>query len=169
MTRRDVIRERINKIDPYKKYTHNAIGFSQLFADVYKYHCRFNRNAGKWFYYDGKTWQADLRSCETMKYLKEFVGLLKQYAIANACAPYYMDWIGKLSGFYYRDHMIKDSSPHHYFDSSECDNNPMLLNCQNGTLCLETFTLKPHNPNDKLTKISNVSFDQNAQAPRWLG
>lgn len=48
------------------------------------------------------------------------------------------------------------------------DAQPMLFNCENGTIDLTTGLLKPHNRADLLTKRSNVSFDAAAECPRWL-
>jgi len=51
---------------------------------------------------------------------------------------------------------------------NEFDTNLMLFNCHNGTLDLRTGELKPFNPNDKMTKISEVIFDKDAKCPKWL-
>jgi len=47
------------------------------------------------------------------------------------------------------------------------DANPMLLNCQNGTVNLQTRTLQPHDPNDFLTKICNCDYDTHAGYVVW--
>jgi putative DNA primase/helicase len=50
---------------------------------------------------------------------------------------------------------------------AEFDHNPWMLNCQNGTLDLETGELRPHDRGNLLTKISPVSFDPDAECPEW--
>ena len=47
----------------------------------------------------------------------------------------------------------------------EFDRNNDLFNCRNGTLNLKTFEFKNHDPNDILTKISNVHYDPEATSP----
>src|SRR5438105_220669 len=47
------------------------------------------------------------------------------------------------------------------------DNNPWLLNCCNGTLDLQTGTLREHRREDFLTKLCPVAFDVDATCPRW--
>ena len=43
MTRQDTVRVNLKKIDPFFNYPKNSIGFSKLFAEVYKDFCRYNR------------------------------------------------------------------------------------------------------------------------------
>jgi putative DNA primase/helicase len=47
------------------------------------------------------------------------------------------------------------------------DRNPWLLNCQNGTINLRNGAFSPHRSRDLITKISEVSYDSNADCPRW--
>jgi putative DNA primase/helicase len=51
---------------------------------------------------------------------------------------------------------------------SEFDSNPLLFNCANGTLNLETGELQPHSPADKLTKLSPVNYKPKAAMFDWL-
>jgi putative DNA primase/helicase len=50
----------------------------------------------------------------------------------------------------------------------ELDVNPYLLNCQNGTIDLKTGQLKPHDPQNFITKTIQVEYDKTAQYPQWL-
>jgi putative DNA primase/helicase len=47
------------------------------------------------------------------------------------------------------------------------DQDPMVLNCLNGTLDLRTFELKPHNPDDRITRVAPLEYDPDATCPRW--
>jgi putative DNA primase/helicase len=47
------------------------------------------------------------------------------------------------------------------------DRDPWLLNVENGTIDLRTGELLPHRQEDKITKIANVRYDQNADCPQW--
>jgi len=47
------------------------------------------------------------------------------------------------------------------------DRDPWLLNCRNGTLDLRTGTLRPHDPDDLLTKQAPVVYDPDAACPLW--
>ncbi|MDT7042926.1 phage/plasmid primase, P4 family [Candidatus Nitronereus thalassa] len=50
---------------------------------------------------------------------------------------------------------------------TELDNEPMLLNCRNGTVDLRTGELLPHDRRKLITKLAPVDFDANATAPLW--
>jgi putative DNA primase/helicase len=47
------------------------------------------------------------------------------------------------------------------------DADRMLLNCANGTVDLRTGKLRPHRPEDLITKLAPVAYDENAGCPVW--
>lgn len=49
----------------------------------------------------------------------------------------------------------------------ELDAKPWLLNCQNGTLDLQTGRLRPHAQEDLITKITPVAYDPTARSELW--
>lgn len=49
----------------------------------------------------------------------------------------------------------------------EFDNNPFLLNVNNGTIDLRTGKLRPHRKEDFITKLAPVDFDEKAVSPLW--
>src|SRR5215217_1945385 len=49
----------------------------------------------------------------------------------------------------------------------ELDTDPMLLNVENGTIEFRNGALRPHRPEDLITKLAPVEFDPAAQAPRF--
>ena len=51
------------------------------------------------------------------------------------------------------------------YDALNAD--PMLFNCQNGTLDLRTGHLRPHNSADLITFVAPVAFDSAATCPTW--
>lgn len=53
-------------------------------------------------------------------------------------------------------------------EPTDFDKDPMVFNVRNGTVDLRTGTLKPHDRDDLLTRISDVSYDPKANAPTWL-
>jgi putative DNA primase/helicase len=51
----------------------------------------------------------------------------------------------------------------------ELDSDPLLLNLKNGTLELKgDFRFRPHNRADLITKLSPITYDQDAQCPEFL-
>jgi putative DNA primase/helicase len=51
---------------------------------------------------------------------------------------------------------------------SQLDSHHRLLNLANGTLDLDTATLRPHDRADLLTKLGPVEYDAGARCPLWL-
>ena len=50
----------------------------------------------------------------------------------------------------------------------ELDADPYLLNVANGTHDLRTGELKPHDPRDRITKVTRAAYDPDAPAPTWV-
>lgn len=51
--------------------------------------------------------------------------------------------------------------------SREFDNNPLLLNCPNGTVDLRTGELKSHDPDDRITRVTSVDYVPGFRHPDW--
>lgn len=51
--------------------------------------------------------------------------------------------------------------------ASELDADPFTLNTPAGSLDLQSFVVRPHDPGDRLTKITRGSFDAGATHERW--
>ena len=54
-------------------------------------------------------------------------------------------------------------------EPSKLDADPWLLNCQNGTLNLQTGKLEPHDRSHLITKLAPVNYDPKARDDRWHG
>jgi putative DNA primase/helicase len=52
--------------------------------------------------------------------------------------------------------------------SDDLDSDPYLLTVADGTLDLRTGTLRPADPADRITKMSPIKFDPEAECPTWL-
>lgn len=52
-------------------------------------------------------------------------------------------------------------------DPDKVDADPWLLNCPNGTVDLRTGALKPHDPADRITRMTPVEYDPAAAAPAF--
>src|SRR5699024_570183 len=49
----------------------------------------------------------------------------------------------------------------------ELDADPYLINCANGTLDLRTRRLRPHNPDDNITRVCAGAYDPDADQTAW--
>jgi P4 family phage/plasmid primase-like protien len=52
-------------------------------------------------------------------------------------------------------------------DHEQLNQNPYLLNLQNGTIDLSTREFREHRQTDSITQIANVAFDPQAKCPKW--
>ncbi len=62
---------------------------------------------------------------------------------------------------------LAQSEPEIPVRPDELDENPWLLNCENGTLDLRTGRLRPHDRADRITKMAPVPYDPTATCPAW--
>jgi putative DNA primase/helicase len=65
------------------------------------------------------------------------------------------------------DAMVSLTQPDVPIQPDQLDQNPWLLNCQNGTIDLQTGQLQPHNTGDYITKCVPVAYDPAAECPLW--
>ena len=164
------ILERLQELKPDRNYSLNDKGFGELFAEVYKDTCRFNATAKEWYFYNGKVWQRDESSMNTMKKAKELADSLLIFATTiedTTVKKNFIDYASKLGSLRLREIMIKDSRDIYFVTQEDFDKNLDLFNCKNGTLNLKTFEFSPHNPDNLLSKITNVNYDPNARSEEW--
>jgi len=63
--------------------------------------------------------------------------------------------------------MIKTLEPYWVKNKTDFDKKDFLFNCADGTIDLETGKLKEFDPNDFMTKISQVKFNDNVTGTLW--
>jgi putative DNA primase/helicase len=132
-------------------------------------HLMFVRGVG-WHHWDGKRWAEDDRGES-----KRAVGVVLRAALAEAV---------KLDASS-RDELIADvrrcetangvagvldlaaALEPFAFCVYDLDPDPWLLNCQNGTLDLRTMQIRPHDPADRITKITRAGYDADAVSGEW--
>ena len=164
---------RINPFEANKdknRYGWNQVGLGNLFADCFKNLCRFCPETKNWFIYNGRVWREDIGGMVSSQYAKSLIYYLldcRKFIDDDERRDAWLKYVTKNLDRKYRDIMLKDAASVHYISIKEFDKNPYLLNVENGTFDLKTFTLRPHNPDDFLSKIADVTFDENAKCDRW--
>ena len=160
------------KINPFEtsevrqRYRWDDIGTSNWFADAYKNICRYCPDAKSWYIYDGRVWRLDTGGTIVSKLAKSFTSYMLE------CRKYLNEeqqenWIQYVANRIKkknRDTMIADAISVSPIYKKDFDGNDDFFNCQNGTLNLKTFEFKNHDPNDLLTKISNIHYDPKAKS-----
>ena len=103
-----------------------------------------------------------------MELCKAFVRSLEEYALSfHEDDEVFAIYMGKLKNRKKREGILTDAKSIEPMSLSAFDTNEMLLNCINGTLNLQNYSLQPHKPEDYITKIASVKYDYEAKCPRW--
>lgn len=158
-------------------YRLNDQGIAHRIMDSYPEELVFDNNVGGWFVWSGNRWIRDrsgvrvqkliVDHLETLydevkglpdneenekKYKKSFDNYAKGYGNAR-----------KIQGV---EHLLKI---HNVEDITGFDRAPELLNCINGTLNLGTGEFYSHKPQDRLTVICPVKYEERADCELWRG
>lgn len=165
--------EQLRTLDPAnnKRYGQDDAGAARLFVDTCGRVCKYAADRRKWLFYDSSRWDADGENAVREK-LKELAAALTVYGLHyipdEKRRAEFLKWAAKWQQFRQRDTILKDAASVAPVKFGDFDRDPLVLNCQNGTLDLSTFELKPHNAGDLLSHMANVRYDPAAQASRWL-
>lgn len=162
--------DKLKKLSPEKRYSLNDIGMSELFTDIYKSQIRYNVSAKQWYFFNGKVWIEDTGSMVTLQKMKELSKTLIVYGssiIDENIRKGFVGFVNKLGSLKSREIIVRDSRDKMFINQTDFDKNKDLFNCQNGTLNLKTIEFTQHNPNDLLSKISNVVYDPKSQCPTF--
>lgn len=149
------------------------IGYSRLFTEIYKDNCRYNSTAKCWYFYDGIRWVKDGDGKQVEALAKTFYDGLCKYITSGVfddpeTQAAYMKEISKLGRFNPRITVIKDAASNKFFSYEDLDKDGDLFNCQNGVFNLRTMTFTPgHDPEQMLSKVSNVIYDPSASSEVW--
>lgn len=156
-------------------YRWNDSGMAELFSHIYKEDLLYCQDRKSWFIFDGRKWGPDNMKAKLL--CDRFVNALHDYA---DCFPnlserigsrtiYYSDFVRRYETRRGRDNILADASAYNAVSSSEFDANDTkyLFNCINGTYDMRENRFLPHNPEHKLTMLSNVWYDRDARCERW--
>jgi putative DNA primase/helicase len=124
-----------------------------------------------WLIWDGKRWVVD-EIGQVMRWAKDTVkGLVARLADIHGEAEEhaFLKHIQRSLATRSLEAMVKSaqSEPGIAITPDAFDQDPWLLNVQNGTLDLRTATLQPHCREDLLMKLSPVLYDDAATCPQW--
>ena len=152
------------------RYQRDEIGIGNIFADYYKPIARFDAGRNIWYVYDGCVWRPDengLAVAELAKILADRLYLFALQIRDEDTRNRYIKRVQKLQARKNRRTMIEDAKSVYAVPHSVFDKNIDLFNCQNGTLNLTTGEFRTHNPADFITLVSGVTYDPDADCPRW--
>lgn len=126
----------------------------------------------KWLVWDGKRWDIDSkgevmrRAKQTIKKLAGRAETIEEDIKIKAFLKHIKSSLsaGRLKAMT----ELSQSEEEIPILPEELDRHPWALNCQNGTVNLQTGELQPHQRKDFLTRILPVVYDPEASCPTWL-
>ena len=122
--------------------------------------------------WDGRHWVRDNDSQRVNRLCKRFVDGLIAYgqtspSIGEDARSAFIQFANRYNRLADRKKLIEDARCEVTKPRAEFDADPNLLNLQNGTLDLATFRLRPHDPDDFISKVANVAYDESANCEEW--
>lgn len=143
------------------------ITMAAMFALKNRCRIRFCPNQLGWFFFDGEKWLPNSETYVTAC-AKDFVKLVYLEVIKTGNKSI----ISQAKQYLNRAKIdavisLARSEPGIIEAPDSFDQNPLLINCKNGVLDLESGKLIPHNSDELHTKIMNVYFDPEARCPLW--
>lgn len=128
-----------------------------------------------WHFWDGKRWKIDNESApyraakETAFRIRQEAGQIEDRDVAAKVFA----WATKSESAARIKSMVdlakrgERNTRGLLADLARLDSEAHLLSCENGTLDLKTGRLRPHDPEDYLTRLVPVQYQPGAKAPRW--
>lgn len=153
-----------------ERYSRTDMGNANLFADFFGDRARYMKQKNCWYVYDGRVWQPDEGELAVRALIKQLAQLLARYCSRisndalresmNACV---MRWHSRRG----RHEILNDAQDVHPLLPEWMDENPMYLNCLNGTLDLSTGVMHPHDPADLQSRICGADYIRGVRCERW--
>ena len=155
------------------RYESFQIGNSRIFVDYYRRIILMNDTRHCWYIYDGRVWRPDnhnLRIFEMAKDLHDELLIFANTITSEDTRNRFIKRVDMLDQKKYRDIMVKDAGADKTItvQMDAVDRDKYLVNCHNGTFNLRTGEFRPHTPDDRLAKLTEVDYDPDAICPRWL-
>jgi putative DNA primase/helicase len=155
------VEEKVVEDKPKKKFRLTELGNAERIAYEYGHVIKYVSDMG-WLIWDGKRWKLDTKKEIERITAKVLRSLYKSEDETET------KWARMCERRNIRMNSIKDLMPLVPGERDDFDRHKYLFNVENGIVDLKTGKLLPHDREKKLTKITNVEFDENAKSPTWL-
>lgn len=152
------------------RYTLDDRGGGYLLADCLSETVRYVPESKAWYIYRDGVWSKDVGGKAIEEYARRFSKALANYAADmedEGQRSAWMKFAGLWCRFGARQTYIREAESAWPIRISAFDQNRMLLNCQNGTLDLETMEFHEHRAEDLLTRKAAVDYRPGVRCERW--
>ena len=144
----------------------NAIRFARRHGGVARYCYEW----GGWLLWAGTHWRRDVGGGGAMRLAKDTTQAIHREAAAapsEDARRRLLTWAAHSQSEPGLRRMLVLAQSELPVRPDQFDTERFLLNCPNGTLDLRTLRLRPHRPEDFLTKLTGAPYDPDAQHPVW--
>lgn len=151
------------------RYSQDDIGSGYLLADYLRPFARPTPESKGWKVYDGKRWKTDIGAVAVAGAARDLSRALAVYStdLHDNEMQQCLNWSSRWAKSNNRKTYLQEAASVYPVSESDFDTDRWLLNLENGTLDLRTRELRPHDPDDLITKLAPVVYDPSAECPRW--
>lgn len=151
----------------------SEMGMAELFGLLYRNEARYCPETKCWFTYVDGVWQRDEGAILVSEKIKQFARLMDMYCIEipdDDTRTKYSKFVKKMGDRRMRERILKDATGELRINAAEFDNNPYLINCQNGTYDLKDLSFREPRYDDYLTMQTRFShtISKTAKCERWI-
>jgi putative DNA primase/helicase len=146
-----------------------------MFIDVHGGKFRYVREWNRWLYWDGSRWLHDASENLVTREARRFGDMLMDQ-LAGSLKRLPDDELNKIVTFVRHANgsrgiinfvSLSQSDERVSISYKELNRGKLLFNVKNGTVDLSTGMLREHNPDDLMTQLAEVKYDEAADCPRW--
>ncbi len=143
----------------------NDVGNAARFTIQHRARLIFVRNVP--YVYNGRRWVKDETAQATAMAKETAMGIARTAASIedSAIRAAALSWAAKSQSLSRINAMIELAKPELSITPDRLDADPMMLNTRTGTLDLRTVELRPHSPDDLISRICNAGYVEGAGAP----
>lgn len=154
------------------EYDLTDTGNAQRYIDTFGNDVRYNTQNKCWLVWDGKTWVRDSRQ-EVKNFADRLIHIMKKEAFEEPDekkAEALWKNVKHLSSSSGKEAMLKEAQHIGLTPTlnSDYDNDPYLLNCENGVIDLKTGKILPHDRSRMMSKNTHVALDTEGEPENWL-
>ena len=159
------------------QYALTDAGNAERMKELYFQNMRYVPDTKRWITWNGKQWE-DGQDTESLQIYNLVIQMLRQAKreadeatqtalITEAAKVAAGKFFTKSEDTNKVRNCIKQAMGLFAISKGNLDQDPYILNCQNGTLDLRTGELRPHSREDMITKICRADFNPEAHSPLW--
>lgn len=160
--------EDVVRIKPEKKVSGTDLANTEKFIHYVGGNLKFNKSLG-WCIWNEARWKMSdpLGVQELAKSVSSHLWRESE-DVPEDQREEYKKWSKKTQSRSAIENMISLARSEVEIQLESFDKDPLLFNCENGTVNIETFEIKPYDRNDFITKKANVRFVSGTKCDKWL-